>query len=180
MRVLALVIGGADCWAEDLAQAKELCKQAGVTTWTNFLINDQIAAFPEGGVAITLHPDKLDGWLKTRAEAKLPEPIETCTHRSHRRASVCTKDWGGSSGLFAVKRAREKAFDRIILCGVPLSPELNHFVRKQRWNAAIAFRHPWPVRKAEIGMFTRSMSGWTADLLGKPTVAWLSSKGVQT
>jgi hypothetical protein len=172
---IALVIGGSDdVWAE-FESAKALCTEAG-KDFEVFFTNDMIALYPGTGYAVTLHPDKLAGWLARRRAAGFPVPKQVIAHRAHKLVQKNTTDWGGSVGLLATKAAMEAACMRIILCGVPLDTGAGHVVRKKPWPAAMAFRRGWEKRWTELKPKVRSMSGWTATNLGKPTVQWLTEQ----
>jgi hypothetical protein len=171
----AIVLGGAECWQDDLEKAKALIGNRPIKF---FLVNDQIKSFPEPGVACTLHPDKLNGhvaWLQHRRKAGLPEPEQIWSHRKHAAAThdTASKDWQGSSGLFAVQVALRAGYQRIIACGVPMTVEGNHYERHQKWQSAIAFRQGWVRCKNELAAHLRSMSGWTAEQFGQPDEEWL-------
>lgn len=169
--MIALIIGGAECAMDDYKRASDLCNSANIATKI-FIINDMIASFPGEVIAVTLHPDKLPGWLLQRQNAKLPIPSERWSNRPGKQVTHTTKDWGGSSGLFAPKIAKEKGL-KSILCGVPMLVEGMHFVRHQRWSACSAFRKPWGTHKAEMLPFMRSMSGWTMQEYGTPDPEFL-------
>lgn len=173
---VAIVVGGAEEALSDCQRAELWCHSLGVIPEV-FVANDMIASFPgKPDRFVTLHPDKLPMWLHARQAKGLPEVKEIWAHRRYKNiVTNTTDDWGGSSGLFMVKIARSLGFDRILLCGIPMDPHANHFVRHQRWNACAAFRRSWERRKLEIAPYVRSMSGgWTDQLLGKPDAAWLS------
>jgi hypothetical protein len=81
------------------------------------------------------------------------------------------KDWGGSSGLFAVKIARLLAYDNIILAGMPMESDQSHYFNKhQEWVDAEKYRNAWVKREEEISPFVFSCSGWTKRLLGGPNI----------
>jgi Methyltransferase domain len=176
IETVAVVIGGAECWQEDLEKARKLL---GGQRIKFFFINDQIKTFAEPGVAVTLHPDKLNGhfaWLLVRRKAGLPEPDQIWAHRKHAAVThdTASKDWGGSSGLFAVQVARREGYRHIIGCGIPMTVDGSHYIRRQKWQSAIAFRSGWMNCKNEIAPYFRSMSGWTAEQFGSPTEDWLT------
>lgn len=171
MNGIALIIGGAECAMEDYKKASDFCFSFSITPKI-FIINDMIASFPGEVIAVTLHPDKLPNWLIQRNNNKLPIPSERWSNRPGKQVTHTTKDWGGSSGLFAPKIAKEKGL-KSILCGVPMTVDGMHFVRHQRWSACSAFRKPWLERKAEMLPFIRSMSGWTAQEYGQPNSEWI-------
>jgi ubiquinone/menaquinone biosynthesis C-methylase UbiE len=175
----AIVVGGAECVWDDVARACELCAEAGVAP-EFFVVNDMIPEFPGHITACTLHPDKLASWLVQRGNAKLPIPSQCWSHTnggSHSSVTNRLKDWGGSSGLFAFQVAREHGHDKVLFCGVPMTVTDKHFVRKANWSACSAFTRQWENHKGDIVPYARSMSGWTATLLGGvPTAEWLTAK----
>jgi predicted SAM-dependent methyltransferase len=174
--VVAVVLGGAMCWRQDWEAARKLI---GDLPFRVFAINDQIKTFPDECVAVTLHPDKLVGpiaWLNGRRKAGLPEPEQVWAHRKAPEITHDTGlDWGGSSGLFAVQVARREGHQKVIGVGVPMTVDGAHYIRGQKWQSAIAFRPSWIRYKNEIAPHFRSMSGWTAEIFGKPDEAFLRS-----
>jgi hypothetical protein len=173
---VALVLGGSNEVFTEYVEALKLCAAAGMP-WKVFACNDMLEDFPdllENGV--TLHPEKLPGWLSRREAAGRARPTTVWGHRGFANIDQWTRDWQGSVGLFAVKIAREERFRKIICCGVPMDIEANHFKRKTKWVAALGFRRGWTAHRRELAPFVRSMSGWTKFLLGPPTIEWLLSE----
>jgi SAM-dependent methyltransferase len=171
-RKVAVVVGGGGDPLAEVEKARELCAASGARP-VFFVINDMIPNFPGEIVAVTLHPTKLREWLRDRTAKGHPSPTAIWAHRKGEGVTNVIDDWSGSSGLFSVHIARHLGFDRILLCGVPMAPEGNHFLRRVRWNAAFAFRKGWERRKPEIAPYVRSFSGWTRDLLGAPDAAFI-------
>ena len=172
---VALVLGGSNDVFAEYVEAMKLCATAGIP-WTVFGCNDMIEAFPgELPNGVTLHPDKLAEWLSRREAAGHQRPKVMWAHRHFANVDQWTRDWQGSVGLFAVKVAREEQFRKIICCGVPMNPDAQHFKRGVTWNAANAFRRGWVGHAKELRPFVRSMSGWTQELFGPPTLEWLAS-----
>jgi hypothetical protein len=171
---IALIIGGAENALAEYAAACELVRLEAGNDAAVFAVNDMIAAFPRlVDHAVTLHPAKIMEWLRPRHNAGLAPPLRAWCHRDgQRHFTDWSPDWGGSSGLFAVKIARELDFRRIILCGVPMTVEGGHFRRGQRWPAAFGFRPAWERHAGELRPYVRSMSGWTRELLGAPGTHW--------
>jgi SAM-dependent methyltransferase len=176
---VAVVIGGGEHWREDLEEAKKLLAGRRIRY---FYVNDQIKTFPEVGVAVTLHPDKLNGhfaWLQIRQRNALPEPEQIWAHRRHPAVThdTASKEWQGSTGLFAVQVAHHyEKHNKVIACGVPMLVEDGHFERHQKWQSAISFRMGWVRHKDELQTYFRSMSGWTAEIFGRPTEDWLTAR----
>jgi hypothetical protein len=172
---VALILGGGNDVFAEYVEALKLCATAG-TPWKVFACNDMLEAFPgtiDNGV--TLHPEKLIGWLSRREAAGKARPVVMWAHRHFANVDQWSRDWSGSVGLFAVKIAREERFRKIICCGVPMNPDAQHFKRKKTWTSANAFRRGWLANARAIRPFVRSMSGWTRDTFGPPTVEWLLS-----
>jgi hypothetical protein len=163
---VALILGGSAEVFTEYVEALKLCAAAGM-----------IEDFPdllENGV--TLHPEKLLGWLSRREAAGRARPAIMWAHRGFADVNQWTRDWSGSVGLFAVKIAREEQFRKIICCGIPMTIEAGHFKRKTKWVAAGGFQRGWNSHERELLPFVRSMSGWTKEKFGPPTIEWLLSE----
>jgi hypothetical protein len=173
---IALVIcGGGDPFVE-YAEAANACGRLGLETAT-FVGNDMITHFPHQiDNAGTLHPDKLSMWTSERRAKGYKVPSRVWAHRPFSGVSDWTRDWAGSTGLFLVKIARELGHTHIVLCGVPMSVESNHFLRQTRWDACHGFRRGWTNQLVSIKGYVRSYSGWTRELFGAPTDEWLSQE----
>lgn len=175
---VAIIVGGAIDVAKEVEEAKAMCAATGVTA-EFFVINDMIPQFPEPCVAVSLHPDKLPAWLAKRDAAGYTKPAQVWAHNrrsNHQFVTDTLRDRGGSSGLFAAFVAMERGYERIILCGVPMSVERNHFIRKVKWVACSAFWRAWITHKKDIAPYVRSLSGQTAEMLGKPTPEFLKGE----
>ncbi|WP_338633296.1 hypothetical protein [Afipia carboxidovorans] len=130
----------------------------------------------------TLHPDKMVGWRADRARAGYPQAArhishipadgidEGCEYRFPNQPS------SGSSGLFAVKLAMDEDCDRIVLAGVPMSPEIGHHDDGKPWDECKAYLPAWqwalPMLKGRV----KSMGGWTAEQLGQPNTDWFAAR----
>jgi hypothetical protein len=173
---VAIVIGGAENVLDEYKRARQLCIDAGDLAFATFVVNDMIALFPDHiDFAITLHPIKLEVWLRWREDSVLwpPGKVYSCTH--DRGVTHTTSDWTGSSGLFAVKVALEEGFNKVLLCGVPMDPKMRHFKRQVPWPSAERFRERWEPYMKTIKLHARSFSGWTAEQLGTPSIEFLRS-----
>lgn len=178
MRV-ALVLGGASCVWDDAAAAMPFCEPDAV-----YAAND-IGARWAGLLAVwaTLHPEKMAGWRAERAGRGFPEAIEHVGHEMgnpgiDRAANYLWPGMNasGSSGLFAVKVALEAGFDRIILAGVPMQAAGAHFFNPAEWAEVGSFTEAWRIALPRIQGRVKSMSGWTAELLGRPDAKWLAGE----
>lgn len=171
--IAIVVCGGGDPLSE-YEQAAEACEAVG----RRFVVlagNDQLGEFPHPiDYACTLHPEKLPRWRASRLAHGKQWPTRIWSHRPYNNVTDFTRDWQGSTGLFCVKVAREHGHTHIVLCGVPMTVEAEHFVRHERWNACHGFRRGWTGRIEELKRYVRSYSGWTREQLGAPDAQWLS------
>lgn len=73
----------------------------------------------------------------------------------------------GSSALLGVLAAIKMGYQKIIVCGCPLIG-----CNDKGYDYA-NFRKGWEAKLNEIQAFTRSMTGWTREILGAPTREWI-------
>ncbi len=181
---IALVLGGAACLWPDLYRATALGEFDGVVA-----CNDAAAAYPGRlDAAVSLHAEKLPLWLARRARRRFRRPARVIANLEalHSRPAVVAgithhvefrfdgQDLTGSSGLFALKVALvDLGFDRAVLCGVPMDGGQGHFNDPAPWDEAAKYRAGWAQALPEIGGRARSMSGWTAEILGRPDATWI-------
>ena len=165
---IAVVLGGAAGAWEELAAASRIAPVRHI-----FAVNDAAMHYPGHLDAfVTLHPEKLSGWLGARRTAGLPEPGAVIAHRMDTHVTEAVEyKWpeqqsSGSSGLFATKIALERTALPVVLCGVPMDAARAHFFNDQPWTDVDQFRAAWEQVKGRLAR-VRSMSGWTAELLGR-------------
>lgn len=179
-----LVLGSANCLFKDIEKALTLGEFQGVV-----VVNDATIYWKgEVTAAASLHSDQFPIWLRTREQKKWPMPGRVFGHAVHGRVTLLEtklvtdyvphmypdqKD-SGSSGLFGVKVAiDELGFDRVVCCGIPMTAEARHLNNERPWGGAANHRRGWLQAKGHISNQVRSVSGWTMELLGKPSVKWL-------
>jgi hypothetical protein len=180
----ALVIGGAKCVWADIEAATDIgefqgvvaCNDAGVY-WRGHL-----------DAWVTLHPEKMHQWIAERAENGLPPARMTVTYDTLSKRIAFTPDRlvpyllpgqqsSGSSGLFAVKVAlQDLGFDKAVCCGIPMTAKQAHFFKPADWHGAKRHQAGWVEAHRYLAGRVTSMSGWTVDLLGKPTEEWFHEK----
>ncbi|MBY6265567.1 hypothetical protein EI613_27135 [Azospirillum sp. 412522] len=126
---------------------------------------------------VSLHPEQLGGFM---AERGGDLSMTTWCQREDpaTRVDVVPQavPCSGSSGLFAVRIALGilKA-RRVVLAGMPMDGSPHFYDAGRRSGPSfVPYRPEW--RRAARDEFdgrVRSLSGWTADLLGRPDPAWL-------
>lgn len=178
----ALVLGGASGVWEDVGAALQLGEFHGVVA-----CNDAAADWPGPlDAGVSYHPVKWPVWLRKRSLAGFEPPALVLGHEEAGRrlervfSRVESKFPGqkecGSSGLFALKVALvDLGFDRAVLCGVPMDAR-PHFFERPTWGDWKVHRQGWIEALPSIAARTRSMSGWTAAILGRPTEDWINDR----
>ncbi len=174
---LAFVLGGAECVWADLASAQVLCKPDVIVA-----VNDIGVDYPgEIDHWVSFHSDFLGKWSRARAARGLPPAKTYWTGQGGptRAAPEGTKTVnavGGSSGMLATFAALRSGVAKVILCGVPIDPAMRHYHEGKRgaaWKEASKYQKHWRAAEADFRGRVKSMSGWTAELLGSPTKEWL-------
>jgi len=171
-----LILGSANCLRDDIRRALEMsefegvvaAKQAGVE-WTGEL-----------DAWVSLHPDRFQALIDERSERGSPPSPRHYGHKAF--GDVCEAyDWkftgqekSGSSGLFACKVAIDLGFDRLVLCGIPMSSDGGRIDGKSHWTGANGFKPGFLQAVPALKGRARSMSGWTQTILGTPTSEWLN------
>lgn len=176
---VALILGGAKCVFEDADRFFQIWHEADSPTLAVLAIND-IGAVWRGPMHywVSLHPDKLTKWMDDRAQNGLRGDYITVAHKnptngSGIKMSRILSDWGGSSGLLAVKAAKTIInAKKIVLAGVPMDDQ-SHFFDNKPWEHSNSHRFSWSKKFKELMDDTRSMSGWTREHLGEPKPDWL-------
>lgn len=175
---IAIVVGGSTNVFAEFEAALAMVVEAN-KSYEVFACNDMIADFPEYiDHAVTLHPEKFGGWASARLRASRPGLGRVWAHRPFEGGTDSTTDWrAGSVSLLAVKVARTLGYTHILCVGCPMTVEDCHFKREGvRWNAAHGFRRGWEANKYHIQPYVRSMSGWTKELCGEPSIEWMNTE----
>lgn len=171
----ALILGGAVGVWDDAGTALDLFKPDLIIA-----VND-IGTRWAGRLThyATLHPEHMQRWRKERMGRGFSQAGE---HIGHNMADGIDRaadyrfpgmNASGSSGLFAVKIAIDEGCERVVLAGVPMQAKQAHFFNTAHWTDRDSFASAWEIALPHIKDKVRSMSGWTKELLGAPTPAWL-------
>lgn len=182
---VVLVVGSGNSVWDDLANLDDL---VDIRTFPVVTINDMGTVYPEPiAVYCTLHPEKFRMWQDKRNVNGLNTDYLAVTHERndvvpdrfpYRVDRVVGHEWSdasgsGSSGLYAVKVALALGAARVVLAGVPLDANFNHFNDRQKWHECSMFQHTWEQVAPRLQGKVKSLSGFTKNLLGEPTFRWL-------
>lgn len=175
-RLVAMVLGSAAGWLDDVAKVRALVEPDVIVA-----VNLAAVNWPgEVHHMATMHPELLPRWLTERSALGFVRPREfwvpkgrPCPHIDG--ITFRTVDsWGGSSGLLAVTVALDGLGASHVICaGVPLQKNAAHFHDKRPWHDARRYWPAWERRLPHLRERVKSASGWTAGLLGEPTAEWL-------
>jgi len=174
----AVVLGGARGVWKELVAARKLFDPDLVIA-TNHAGRDYDGMLDHW---VSFHAELLPKWLQERRAANRPDPGRFWTTKSRVKQPGSplelhrVENWGGSSGLLAVTVALELRCSHVLLCGVPLTRDGEHYDKGGPWIDASNYRRAWLSRVDEMRGIVRSMSGWTADTLGRPDADWIKSR----
>lgn len=178
-RPVALILGSADCLHADMAAALAMFKPVCIVG-VNEAGRDHPGPLDHW---VSMHPVKdhtsagLVNWVKERRAKGYPD-AGTLWRPRHRNCpdGVEMRDcpsWGGSSGLFAVGVCILALEYRCVLAGVPMQAERAHYNNPKVWSDCVHYLANWKTYLPQMRDKAKSMSGWTAELLGKPDPVWL-------
>jgi hypothetical protein len=120
----------------------------------------------------TYHPEDIPGIQERRRQSGGNTDYKIISHLPKEGVDICIPEYwapSGSSSLLGAQAGLEMGYDRIVLCGCPLTGNA------PGGNPYEAFRPGWESRKETLLGKVKSMSGWTRELLGAPDEQWLSS-----
>lgn len=178
-RVVAFVLGGAECVWQDYQGARKLCVPDIV-----ICVNDIGVHYPDYiDHWVSFHADHFRKWVAERKKAKLPAAGQLWTGpylAKYAPANIRqVKHRGGSSGMLGTVIATQIVqATHTILCGVPMDPKMRHFHNAKNgkpWYDGRNYHKNWIEEKLKLLGRVKSMSGWTAELLGKPDSEWIES-----
>lgn len=169
-----VLIGRADCWKDDFERFKSICNDFDVMAiGLNCLYDGKIKYF------VTYHSVDIQQYKNNR-----PGDYLVICHEEGKYDNVdivvemndkkkLKKGFSGSSALLAVIAAIRLEYKKVILCGCPMEGPHKKEGRKD-FPPYSHFQKGWAIRKEEIEGYAKSMSGWTKDFLGEPTIEWLN------
>jgi hypothetical protein len=119
----------------------------------------------------TFHPAEIAEIKDRRAGVGGEHGYKVISHEHRPEVDIFIADWWkptGSSALLGAQAALTVlGYERIILCGCPLTG------MNGKGNNYETFRRGWETNRGKVIGKVTSMSGWTAELLGKPTEEWV-------
>jgi hypothetical protein len=172
----AVVLGGATAVWDELVAAQALCR-FDVVVAVNHAGRDYDGPIDHWA---SYHAALLPKWIdERRNKGRSPAgTLWTATYHGQslgRRVNLkfqTLEGTGGSSGFLGARIALRFA-ERVVLCGVPMDPAREHYDKAGAWKECERYRQTWVDGAASFTGRVRSMSGWTADLLGRPTAGWV-------
>lgn len=183
IRDWALILGGGSCVWDDV---RELELSIYGKQWDGLVIaaNDIGSWWPRSlDHWVSLHPNKFERWFIQRRLNGF-ESAGVYWGRAGRAEHQTSVTWnevthwpGSDSGMLAVQVAQLLGVQRAILCGVPMTTTAHFAESKEpfgpQWYASAGYWGAWTKHAVHLAPWVRSMSGKTAELLGKPTLSWL-------
>lgn len=121
----------------------------------------------------TYHPSEIDTAKERRASLGGNTNYRVISHVQYQDKVdmiVPFEAPSGSSSLLGVLAGLEMGYGKIVVCGCPLTGS------NDKGYDYSNFRTGWTEKVNAIKDKTRSMSGWTKELLGSPDKNWLASE----
>lgn len=162
MKPYLIIIGSAPCTEIDLAFVPPLeadYMMIGLDSVEKYMGRVDYMA--------TYHPAEIPQIIERRRKAGGNTDWQVISHEKRPGVDIVTPLKGkpsGSSAMLGIETAIKLGHRKIICCGCPLDGD-----RKYE-----SFRRGWQERIDLIKDKVRSMSGWTRDLVGAPSVEWLN------
>lgn len=161
----AIVLGSADTLQSDLDSLGNMREGAAI-----FVVNHTGFKFPiRADYWVTLHPECWKDWPQMRKDAGYNMDFKSIGYDAQNKTPKGmdrgSSNWGGMSGLFAVKCAFEEGFEEVILCGVPMT-DTPYFWGNELHYKILPYRAGWEKHIDKLKGRVYSQSGWTKELLG--------------
>lgn len=124
----------------------------------------------------TYHPSEIEMSMERRQNAGGNTDCLVISHQQHPAKAghdlvdmiVPCEPPSGSSALLGVLAGIKLGYEKIIVCGCPLTG------KNDKGYDYANFQAGWTAKYDEIKAFARSMSGWTKELLGAPDEEWIN------
>lgn len=175
MPAVCIVLGSAKDALAEFERAQAMAPDAPVVC-----VNDALRTCPAPALAFaTLHPEKRRRFLDGVALEGVRLFANERPAYDSTPWEIVPEKWGGTSGLYAVQIALgELGFAGSIVAGVPIDHKAGTTYARhpqKQWASGneARYRRGWTKALPAIGARVRSMSGWTQEILGAPSRAWL-------
>lgn len=170
-----ILIGAAPCAPDDIRHAVEIIRHAGADYHQTCIGKTASAVLkPQCEYLATYHPAQLPEIREQRRRDGCNLDYRVISHETRPEVSILEPlppgERSGSSALLAALAALRLGYDRIILCGCPLTG------KNDKGSDYESFRIGWQNKQKYLDDRVRSLSGWTRELLGAPTKEWLEGK----
>jgi len=175
---VALIVGCAPCWEDDLNRFKTICSEFDV-----FAIGLDCPYKEEIKYFVTYHIEDIEAYKRKRTgDYKIISHTNDFIKYSRERRKK--PEWAntnvdivyphqapsGSSSLLGTKAALFKlGYNKVVLIGCPM--DTGSIENKAK--SYSVFRKGWLYFKSDLVGKVKSMSGWTKELLGEPTKGWV-------
>ena len=180
MNKVALIVGCAPCWEDDLNRFKMICSEFDV-----FAIGLDCPYKEEIKYFVTYHIEDIEAYKRKRTgDYKIISHTNDFIKYSRERRKK--PEWAntnvdivyphqapsGSSSLLGTKAALFKlGYNKVVLIGCPM--DTGSIENKAK--SYSVFRKGWLYFKSDLVGKVKSMSGWTKELLGEPTKGWVET-----
>jgi len=186
-RDILLVVGDATGVLDDLSNFLDLVEQSG-TPFDTLCINYSTEVVPwpvQHWIAGDSHMPDMQA-IAVKLEGK--DVIRHCWNPNSKGFDVRwirngRPGWNGTTANLGIKVGIALGYTRIVLAGVPMDNTGNwytpHIPKNDIKQGKDHRSHLWKwteIASRPIARLMRSLSGNTADLLGKPTVKWLKKE----
>jgi hypothetical protein len=175
---VALIVGCAPCWEDDLNRFKTICSEFDV-----FAIGLDCPYKEEIKYFVTYHIEDIEAYKRKRTgDYKIISHTNDFIKYSRERRKK--PEWAntnvdivyphqapsGSSSLLGTKAALFKlGYNKVVLIGCPM--DTGNLLNKKK--SYSVFQKGWLYFKSDLIGKVKSMSGWTRELLGEPTKEWI-------
>jgi hypothetical protein len=177
---ILIIIGAAPCVREDIGSALLLAADKNKIVFADYILIglDSVDVWPcvDAQYFATYHPSEIEMAKERRAKAGGNTDYMVISHQQHPETAtgrdlvdliIPCEPPSGSSALLGVLAGIQLGYEKIIICGCPLTG-----TNDKGYDYA-NFRVGWTAKLNEIKDKTRAMSGFTKELLLPPDVAWL-------
>ena len=183
MSKIAVMIGCALCWEEDLNRLRSLCLDFDI-----FAVGLDCPYKGKIDYLVTYHIEDIEEYKNKRTKESLSTDYKVISHtddfKKYGKERNQKVRWtnvnidivyphekpSGSSSLLGAKAALFKlGYDKVVLVGCPM--DVGNVENKKK--SYTMFQKGWLYFKKDLAGKVKSMSGWTKELLGEPTKEWV-------